>query len=163
MVIGKAPVWTEGDKIAFFSYKGDDGIYTVESVSTLREAGGVGTPKLLVLGNGLPTDTFGSQLFFSAGDIDGNWEAYSIELDGSNLTNLSNSPESQDGLPTVSPDGNWVAIISDRDGQWGIWAVPRTGGQAVKLADISKLNSNPSPWGTEHRAWMTERISWGPE
>lgn len=162
-VVGEAPVWTEDDRIAFFSYKGDDGIYAIENVGTLREAGGVGSPKLLVVANGKPSDTVNSQVFFSAGDIDGNWEAYSIELDGSNLTNLSNSPESQDGLPTVSPDGNWVAFVSDRDGQWGIWAVPRYGGEAVKLADISKLNSNPGPWGTERRAWMHERISWGPE
>jgi len=160
--VGEAPVWTEDDRIAFFSYKGDDGIYFVESASVLREAGGLAPSRLLVRSNGRPTDTAGSQLFFSAGDIDGNWEAYAIDLDGSNLTNLSNSPQAQDGLPTVSPDGNWVAFVSDRDGQWGIWVAPRTGGKPMKVVDISKINTNPNPWGTGDRAWMMERISWGP-
>ena len=160
MVIGEAPVWTENDRVAFFSYKGDDGIYFVESASVLREAGGLGPRQLLVLANGRPTDTDGSEIFFFAGDIEGNWEAYTIDLDGSNLLNLSQSPHSQDGLPTVSPDGNRVAFVSDRDGGWGIWVVPRTGGAAVKVVDMSQIN--PNPWGVEHRAWITERISWGP-
>ncbi len=160
--VGDAPVWTADDRLVFFTYKGDDGLYFVESASVLRAAGGLGPKQLLIRSNGRPTDTAGSQIFFSAGDIDGNWEAYAIDLDGSNLTNLSQSPDSQDGLPTVSPDGNWVAFVSDRAGGWGLWVTPRTGGPPTKIVDLSQINSNPSPWGTADRAWMMERISWGP-
>jgi hypothetical protein len=159
---GEAPVWTGDDRIAFWTFQGDDGIYVVSGVSTLWLAGGVGQTQLLVLGNGRPSDTDGFQVFFSAGTIDGNWEAYSIDLDGTNLVNLSNAPFFQDGLPAVSPDGAWVAFVSDRDGKWGIWAVPRAGGEPTKLVDISKINTNPSPWGVGDRDWTTERISWGP-
>jgi len=161
VAVGEAPVWTDDDRIAFFSFQGDDGIYVVSSVSALWEAGGTGPKNLLVTGNGRPSDTAGFQVFFSAGDIDGNWEAYAIDLDGTNLTNLSNAPFFQDGLPTVSPDGNWVAFVSDRDGKWGIWVVPRSGGEPEKILDLSKINTNPSPWGVDERAWMFERISWG--
>ena len=160
--VGDAPVWTADDRIVFFSYKGDDGLYFVESASALRAAGGLGLKQLLVRGNGRPTDTAGFQVFFSAGDIDGNWEAYAIDLDGGNLINLSQSPLSQDGLPTVSPDGHWVAFVSDRDGGWGIWVTSRAGGEPTKVVDYSQINSSPSPWGTGNRAWMLERISWGP-
>ncbi len=162
VTIGEAPVWTDDDRMAYFTFEGDDGIYVVSGVSALWQAGGVGSAKLLVKSNGRPTDTAGFQVFFSAGDIDGNWEAYAIDLDGTNLVNLSNTPFFQDGLPTVSPDGNWVAFVSDRDGKWGIWVVPRTGGEPQKIVDISTINTNPSPWGVDNRAWMTERISWGP-
>jgi Tol biopolymer transport system component len=62
----------------------------------------------------------------------------------------------------VSPDGNWVAFVSDRDGAWGIWIVPRSGGEPEKILDFSTINTNPSPWGVGDRAWMFERISWGP-
>jgi hypothetical protein len=162
MVIGEAPVWTDDDRIAFFSYEGDDGIYFVEKASLVWQTGWVEPKQLLVLGNGRPTDTAGFQVFFSAGDIDGNWEAYAIDLDGTNLTNLSQAPLFQDGLPTVSPDGQWVAFVSDRDSKWGIWVVPQSGGEPLKVVDISKLNTNPNPWGIDDRAWMMERISWGP-
>lgn len=162
VAIGEFPVWTEDDRIAFFTFTGDDGIYVVSGASTLWQAGGVGSPQLLIQSNGRPSDTYGFQVFFSAGNLDQNWEAYSIDLDGTNLINLSNSPISQDGLPTVSPDGNWVAFVSDRDGLWGIWVVPRTGGEPTKIVDFSKINTNPSPWGTGDREWTLERISWGP-
>ncbi|MDX1521544.1 MAG: hypothetical protein R3264_07945, partial [Anaerolineae bacterium] len=162
IVVGQAPVWTSDDRIVFFSYKGEDGLYFVRSASALREAGGLEAPQFLTAGNGLPTDTMADQVFFSAGDIDGNWEAYAINLDGSNLTNLSKSPASQDGLPAVSPDGSWVAFVSDRDGAWGIWVVPRLGGEPQKVVDLSPLNSAGNPWGINRRAWITERISWGP-
>ena len=78
------------------------------------------------------------------------------------MTNLSDAPFFQDGLPAVSPDGNWVAFVSDRDGVWGIWAIPRHGGEPAKVVDLSKINTNPSPGGVGDRAWQTERISWGP-
>ena len=55
-----------------------------------------------------------------------------------------------------------MAFVSDRDGRWGIWVVPRRGGEPQKVVDISKINTNPSPWGDNDRAWMMERISWGP-
>ncbi len=162
ITVGDAPVWTDDDRIVFFTYKGEDGLYFVEHASVLREAGGLGPPQLLARSNGRPTDTAGSRVFFSAGDIEGNWEAYAIDLDGSNLTNLSQSPLSRDGLPTISPDGDRVAFVSDRDGAWGIWVRPLAGGEARKVVDFSDINTNPSPWGSDDRAWMMERISWGP-
>jgi hypothetical protein len=162
IVVGEAPVWTVDDRIVFYSYKGEDGLYFVESASVLRDAGGLGPPQFLVASNGLPTDTRDDQVFFSAGNIEGNWEAYAIDLDGNNLTNLSNSAASQDGLPAVSPDGSQVAFVSDRDGAWGIWVGPRRGGEPQKVVDLSSLNSVGNPWGIDRRAWITERISWGP-
>lgn len=158
---GEFPVWTDDDRIVYFSYDGDDGIYGVRNASGLWQTG-TSIPELIVTGNGRPSDTDGFQVFFSAGTIDQNWEAYAIDLDGQNLVNLSNSPNSQDGLPTVSPDGSWVAFVSDRDGLWGIWVVPREGGTPTKIVDFSTINTNPSPWGTGEREWTRERISWGP-
>ncbi len=160
--VGDAPVWTADDRIVYFSYKGADGLYMVDSASMLRAGGGLEQQRLLIEANGRPTDTFGEQIFFSAGNIEGNWEAYTIDLNGENLINHSQSPESQDGLPTVSPDGDWVAFVSDRGGSWGIWVIPRTGGEATRVVDFSKINSNHSPWGTGNREWLMERISWGP-
>jgi Tol biopolymer transport system component len=80
-----------------------------------------------------------------------------MDLNGMGLRNLSNNQEANDGLPTISPDGQWVAFVSDRDGQWGIWVVPTEGGQAEKLFDLPNI-----PWGSDDLVWTNERISWGP-
>jgi Tol biopolymer transport system component len=41
-------------------------------------------------------------------------EVFVIDADGSNLRNLSNSPKTNNRMPAISPDGEWVAFSSDR-------------------------------------------------
>lgn len=45
---------------------------------------------------------------------EGNNEIYIMETKGKNLQNLTNHP-AQDRQPTFSPDGQWMAFVSDRD------------------------------------------------
>jgi Tol biopolymer transport system component len=87
----------------------------------------------------------------------GDWEAYIIGENGANILNVSNSPNSSDGLPTISPDGQWIAFASDREGPWAVYVAPISGGPAQKLFDFPKAN----PWGTGNHDWTNERMSWG--
>jgi Tol biopolymer transport system component len=164
LVPGDFPVWTDDYRIAYLNnQQGNQGVYLVSAGAIPREPASDPEPQqLLAATDARPSDTQGNRLFFSAASLDDNWEAYAINLDGTNLSNLSNSPETQDGLPTVSPDGAWVAFISNRDEHWGIWVVPSSGGTPSEVVNLSKLNTNPTPWGTDDRDWTNERISWGP-
>lgn len=81
-----------------------------------------------------------------------------MDLNGTQVKNLSNSPDSNDGLATISPDSNWITFISDRGGQWAVWVTSTAGGPAEKLFDLPASN----PWGDGDRTWTNERISWGP-
>lgn len=159
---GSHPVWASNDMII---YKGCNswllssscGIYTVGSWATKGLSDGA-TPAQLTYNTGdIPTDTYGNSVVFMS-DRDGNWEAYIMGLDGSNVRNLSNSSATNDGLPTISPDGNWVAFASDRGGAWAVWVVPIVGGTPQKLFDFP----SPVPWGSHERSWTNERLSWGP-
>ena len=89
---------------------------------------------------------------------DENREIYIMNLDGTRVKNLSNAPNSEEGLPTISPDGNWVAFVSNRGGNWAIWAVPVTGGSVKKLFDLPR----DTPWRDRERDWTNEHLSWGP-
>ena len=55
-----------------------------------------------------------------------------------------------DGVAAVSPDGQWVAFLSDRSGVWQIWGVPIGGGEAVELASL--------PGGVGN--WLDQSIQW---
>jgi Tol biopolymer transport system component len=79
----------------------------------------------------------------------GNWEIYGIRVPSGTPTRLTNAP-GNDGLPAWSPDGRHIAFVSDRDGSWGVYIMPATGGTAVKVAD----------WSEEHTDWLIERIDW---
>jgi hypothetical protein len=164
LVPGDFPVWTGDDRIAYYDgLKGFEGIYLVSAGATPRQPASDPAPQRIVaLPDARPSDAQGFQIFFSAKNPAGNWDAYAVNLDGSNLINLSNGAESQDGLPTVSPDGAWVAFVSDRNEHWGIWIVPSSGGTPFELVNLASINTNPRPWGQDDRDWTNERISWGP-
>jgi hypothetical protein len=160
---GYHPVWTTSDMIA---YRGCDswsrrptscGIYIVSSTSTRGFSDGFIPRQLTHDTSDIPSDTKGNLIAFTS-HREGNWEAYVMDLDGVGVKNLSNSPDSNDGLPTISPDGKWVAFVSDRSGRWAVWVVPVAGGPAQKLFDLP----GDTPWGDGDRAWTNERISWGP-
>jgi hypothetical protein len=159
---GTNPVWTSNDMIAFkacnsWSGFGKCGIYLVPSSSTKGLSDGY-IPRQLTQGlSDTPTDTKSDLIAFMS-THDGNWEAYVMDLNGDGVKNLSDSPNSSDGLPTISPDGNWLAFISDRDGLWAVWVAPLVGGPAQKLFDLPVA----IPWGTKDLDWTNERISWGP-
>lgn len=159
---GSHPVWTRSDLIAYngcddWAQSTECGIYVVGSWAT-RALGDGATPIQLTQDpSDIPSDTKGDLIAFTSAR-DGNWEAYVMNLDGTGLRNVSQSPASNDGLPTISPDGKWVAFVSDRDGRWAVWQVPVGGGPIEKRFN---LPAN-TPWGTSDPSWLDERMSWSP-
>ena len=57
---------------------------------------------------------------------------------------------------TVSPDGKYVAFVSNRGGLWQIWAVPIDGGEPIALAPIqgSLTHGNSSDWLEHAIQWV---------
>jgi hypothetical protein len=93
---------------------------------------------------------------------DGNWEIYRINVDGSELTRLTEN-RAADGLPAWSPDGLSIAFASDREGQWAIWVMNADGSNQRKLHDMEGSPDGLVPGQPDHvtRGWLEERISWG--
>ncbi len=161
-VIGSNPVWTASDQIVYrgcntWAGGGSCGMFSVGSWATKRTSNGE-LPRKLVDGTSItPTDAKNGLIAYMSRES-GDWEAFVVREDGSGKINVSNSPGIQDGLPTLSPDGRWVAFASNRDGTWGIFVTPVAGGDVQKLFDFPSA----APWGTGDRDWSNERISWGP-
>lgn len=78
-----------------------------------------------------------------------NWELFRINVTDGSETQLTNHP-AQDGLPTISPDGRWVAFASDRDGRWAIWEVPLAGGSEALVMPMEGVLNN----------WLEHAIQW---
>jgi len=90
---------------------------------------------------------------------DGNWELYSVDSNGSNLSNLTNNP-ADDRLPAISPDRVHIAFVSDRDGNNEIYVMNVDGSDdnPTRLTDNSADDAKPtwSPDG-ERIAFVSER------
>jgi hypothetical protein len=159
---GSHPVWADNDKIIYSGCREEAnpatcGIYAIDAQATAGQRNGDIPRRLTQNASDIPTDTKGDLVAFTS-RREGNWEAYVMSLAGIWVRNLSESPNSNDGLPTLSPDGNWAAFVSDRSGAWAVWLVPVAGGPAQKLFTLPRN----VPWGQGSRAWTNERISWGP-
>ncbi len=162
-VIGSYPVWTTRDHLVYngcntWAGGGSCGAFSVGSWAVKRSSNGE-TPQKIIDGTSvIPTDAKAGLIAFHSHET-GDWEAYVAGQDGSGVINVSNSPGSEDGVPTLSPDGQWVAFASNREGGWAVYVAPTSGGSVQKLFDFPKGN----PWGIGGgRDWFNERMSWGP-
>ena len=150
---GLSPLWGPDGRIYFRSCAtwdpqggGKCGTWSVErDGSDLRQ--------LTDNPNHIPTDVNGERFLFMVND-GGNWEVYSVGLEGGTPQNLSRSP-GMDAWGTLSPDGQAMAFLSNRSGRWAIWLAGVDGSNAREWLPIS------SDWGiVDPDRIGEERMSW---
>ncbi len=73
------------------------------------------------------------------------WEIYAVDADGGNVRRLTDTPKKPNGQvgnsasPAWSPDGNYIAFLTDRSGKWEIW-IMRANGSGQKPMFKSALD-----------------------
>jgi hypothetical protein len=133
------PVWSpEGKRIAFNSASG---LCLINSDGT-----GLSCPPGYPAASALTWSPDGGKLAFVS-SRDGNNEIYSMNVDGTAQTNLTQNP-AHDYEPEWSPDGTRIAFVSERDGNREIYSMNPDGSGQTNLTQTS--------WG-EH--WLT----WSPD
>lgn len=95
----------------------------------------------------------GSRIVFASTGTKTNWDIWTIDKNGSNLTQITSHP-ANDIQPTWSPDGKRIAFSSNRASSWlerllgdhnyDIWVVNARGGNAIQLTNYSKFEGHPS-------------------
>lgn len=92
----------------------------------------------------------GSTRIAFASNRDGDYEIYTMNLDGTGLVQLTNNSGTQDGNPSWSPDGNSILFETQRDGQWEVYVMNADGSNQVRLTFDADYDGMPvwSPDGT---------------
>ena len=107
---------------------------------------------LLLLGLMVTSDStaqaFEPRIVF-ASNRDGDWNIYSMDVNGNNLLQLTNHPAS-DKAPACSPGGRRIVFRSDRDLTPDLYVMDSDGDNVVRLTQDSFYESRPSwsPDGT---------------
>lgn len=78
-------------------------------------------------------------------------DLYTLPISGGKATRIS-SGLGFDSQPVVSPDGEWIAFVSDRSGSNNLWIARPDGSDARKLSDDKQ-------WGAISPAWMPDSKS----
>lgn len=96
---------------------------------------------------------FSYPTYTPSGDIlyesmaDGDWNIYRMpygEMDdgGAGIERLTETP-SLDRMPSISPDGRYIAFISDRAGNFDVWRMDADGGNPVRLTTTEEPEIHP--------------------
>lgn len=131
MAYGDSPSWSKAeDRIA---YRGCDESGNRCGIWSMTGSGGDRRPLTTVQSDDRPVWAPNGQfVVFMSDGRDGNSEIYRVNAAGGEALRLTENG-AIDGLPVVSPDGAWVAFVSNRSGGWAVYAVPSGGGEAQPL------------------------------
>jgi Tol biopolymer transport system component len=74
----------------------------------------------------------GRSIVFDSPAVDGNFDIYEVGADGGAPRRLTTSP-AEDRYAHYSADGKWIYFASKRSGDWEIWRLPASGGDAEQV------------------------------
>lgn len=146
------PLWTTQNRFIFRSCNtwgdgGQCGLWIMQD--------NLGEPERLTNNfNHIPTDVDGNTLVYVSQEA-GDWNVYTLDIETKVIQQLTFNTAA-DSLATISPDGNWVAFLSNREGRLAVWTVSIDGSSVNWMFDI-----NPQ-WGTlRSDGWSEEKLTWG--
>ena len=106
-------------------------------------------PLTTIANDNRPAWSPNGQIVFMSDGRTGNFDIFHLDPATRQVVQLTDSPAA-DLLPTVSPDGQWVAFVSNREGAWKLYVVSIDGGAARLLAPIRG----------DFGDWQLQKLDW---
>lgn len=127
----------DGQRLAFRAQEDVDEPFDLFITDPLNSAEPINlTEKYVGIGNviSMAWSPDGDQIAFTGYESEDTSDIYTINVDGAELTRLTDSPDS-DMFPVWSPDGSQIAFVSDREGYDAIYIMNADGSGAMRITD----------------------------
>jgi TolB protein len=125
-----APSWSPmGERIAFTSARAG------ATELFLMKRDGSGAKKLTSFGLTVQQPDWSpveEKVVFAVRENERSSDLWILDVQSGELTQLTNNP-GVDSEPTYSPNGRWIAFVSDRSGHRDLWVMPAAGGTAAQI------------------------------
>jgi Tol biopolymer transport system component/uncharacterized protein YraI len=161
-IYGEDPDWLLDGRIFFRIYRLGETLEELWSVSSLT---GLDQRLLFTTASLHAPDATndGSTVVYMGADRQGNWDIYRLDVTGGAITRLTDHAAT-DGLPVWSPNGEYVAFVSDRGGRWGLWVMAANGSNERLIVNLpgsvdGKVQFEPAYL---NNGWLEEQIAWAP-
>jgi Tol biopolymer transport system component len=140
-----APVWSnDGSTIAFVGYGagGTPRLMLMNPDGTNRREVPIGGPaKRAFTPDWAPDD---SDIVFARYDGTST-DLYTVQPDGSGLTQITDTPRMFEGAPAFSPDGSLIVYTrSSHTLETDLWSIPSAGGSPTRLTDTPRSELDPA-------------------
>jgi Tol biopolymer transport system component len=158
-IFGEDPYWMANGRILYRVTRRDTEAEELWSMSSIDGQ----DRQLLYSADSIraPAAAFNSRwVTFMAAD-NGNWDIYSLDIATSAVRRLT-TVAANDGLPVWSPDGRYIAFVSDREGFWGIWTMYANGTGQQLLTRLPGSVDGTVEFEQEYltNGWLEEQIAW---
>jgi Tol biopolymer transport system component len=89
-------------------------------------------------------------------------DLYSLPIEGGEATRIT-SGLGYDSQPAVSPDGKWLAFVSDRNGSDNLWVAKTDGSDARRISDEKQWGIISPVWTPDSQYVVVTRTALKPE
>jgi hypothetical protein len=154
LAAGESPTWLPDGRIVYASGYPESGLYVMNKGGSDSQL--IWSSSGLVAPKGAPHS---NQVVFSYKD-----DLYLLDITGgsSGPRPLLETSE-RERLPAWSPDGPFMAYVTDRDGNWAVYAMRADGTGRVKLFDLpGSIDGKPDNVPPDRAfGWYEEQLAWG--
>jgi Tol biopolymer transport system component len=158
-LFGEDPDWMADGGIVFHTTGEADRLWVMNGDATGQRAF-FSTPSIAAIAAAPDSSAVAYMGDSGKGEGAANWDIYTVDLQGEN-SRLTDDP-ARDGLPAWSPDGQSIAFVSDRSGQWALWVMDADGGNQRMLALLPGPVDGRVQFEPDYlnHGWLEEQIAW---